>query len=425
MKRNGPLLYVSIVIIAAVVFQIYLQLRLELHDPTAAFKFFASRSELTIDDLNKTHNFIVHQFRSHLLSILGSAVLTLCLIWRKAIPWCLESISSSVKSRYIKTLIVIGGLIFLQCSVDSVTDLVTGELYSAMDFTYDLRNELEKKLLLGSFIYAFVAIFGRFTLLTFPLMITPVYFAFYLLLISHISKKFEPMDWSSEHGKVFAAFLEKVGYPKSRFFVGKKGLDDNAFYAGSFGTEKDSIVVVAASFIEKFSPREVLAVVAHELGHWADNIGLKLLFFYVFFAFAVVYVLLVFLSRKKFAEYFFGTEEEGDSEKEVKKKGWLYRLMPEKITPMHVTLTAILFFNQILFYFNVNKNLTLQFAEFRADDDAANHGLHQELSSFLIKQAAMTNASLDPLFESFSLSHPCIERRVKKLLGMKSLNTSA
>ncbi len=90
---------------------------------------------------------------------------------------------------------------------------------------------------------------------------------FYTRLILPLFNKMEPME-EGELRKAIRSFCERVHFPLSDLYVmdgSKRSSKANAFFSG-LGNKKR--IVLFDTLIEKHSVREVVAVLAHEIGHF-------------------------------------------------------------------------------------------------------------------------------------------------------------
>ncbi len=90
---------------------------------------------------------------------------------------------------------------------------------------------------------------------------------FYTRLILPLFNKMEPMS-EGELRNAIRSFCEKVEFPLSDLYVmdgSKRSSKANAFFSGLGGKKR---IVLFDTLIEKHSVREVVAVLAHEIGHF-------------------------------------------------------------------------------------------------------------------------------------------------------------
>ena len=420
LKRDGPLIGITFFLATVVAFRFYLQWRLERHDPGEVFKYFANRSKIPFEEIMEFHNDLVHTYRAELLPFFGSSMFALCLLWSEIIPICLIRIMY-IKHDFFKAVFMISAFVFFDCISRGMEVLILDGTIDFLSFSKIYGREIVIKVISGAMIFSAFALFGRLAFLLAPLTGLFIYCVCFFFSLKPFVSRFVPMDWTSEIGQKIASLFDKTGFPKSNFFVDNVGfIHAPSDYFGLFSSASDSVIVIKDLFLHEFPSEEILGAIAHELGHWVDGFGLKYPFVNFVFALMTLLGFSVFFSRKNLTKSLGFTWK--NTKDEPNRTGLLYRLMPDKIFPLHATLIAILFFDHLIWLLTCIQNLTGQSGEFKADAFAASHGLHHEFSTFLIKGTSVMNASLDPLFESFMLSQTCVERRVKKLLGLTTLS---
>ncbi|KAK3308808.1 peptidase family M48-domain-containing protein [Chaetomium strumarium] len=189
---------------------------------------------------------------------------------------------------------------------------------------------------------------------------------------------------------------KKLKFPLHELYVidgSKRSAHSNAYF---FGLPWKKHIVIYDTLIEKSENDEVIAVLAHELGHWSLGHTTKLFgisqahFFYIFALFSV------FVNNNSlYADFGFASE--------------------------HPIIVGFLLFSDILGPLdNVIKllmNILSRRFEFQADAFANSLGYNTELSRSLIKLQIQNLSTMDAdwMFASYHFSHPILSERLKAL----------
>jgi STE24 endopeptidase len=111
-------------------------------------------------------------------------------------------------------------------------------------------------------VWAFLLFFGIFVMYISPYVIEPLFF------------KFEPIKSEGLENKI-RALLEKAGLKISRVFqvdASRRSRHSNAYFTGIGKVKR---IVLFDTLIDQMTEDEVLAVLAHEVGHWKKRHVLK------------------------------------------------------------------------------------------------------------------------------------------------------
>jgi len=217
----------------------------------------------------------------------------------------------------------------------------------------------------------------------------------YPVLIAPWFNKFEPIhDPELEQG--IRALMEKVGLrPKGvwRMDASKRSKHTNAYFTG-FG--KNKRIVLFDTLLTSHTAEEILAVLAHEIGHWKKKHVLKQLLLAEMLSFAAFFILAQLLA-------------------------WplLYRTFgfPEPIPYVGLLLMGALFGPLGYFAQPLGAALSRRF-EREADDFALNLIQKAEPMINALKRLAVDNlANLfpHPLYAWFYYSHPPLVKRISRL----------
>lgn len=220
------------------------------------------------------------------------------------------------------------------------------------------------------------------------------------LFIAPMYNKFKPLDDNDLRTRI-ENLMQRVGFASSGLFVmdgSRRSAHGNAYFSG-FGAAKR--VVFFDTLLERLTPHEIEAVLAHELGHFklkhiAKLVTVKLLASLAFFA------LLGYL----------------------KTQTWFYTgLGVEPMMNASNDAMALILFALVLpvfsFLLSPLTSLSSRQHEFEADAFAAQHTDAKDLVSALVKlyQDNASTLTPDPLHSAFYDSHPPASVRINKLLA--------
>lgn len=231
------------------------------------------------------------------------------------------------------------------------------------------------------YIYVWVFMFGVQMLMVtiYPLFIQPCF------------NKVEPLP-NGELKSAIEVLAEQVHYPLKKLYQidgSKRSGHSNAYM---YGFCKNKRIVLFDTLIQQQTKDEVVAVLGHELGHWALMHTIKML------VVGQVHIFFIF--------YLFGTVINDSS---------LYSSFGVSTMP---TLIGFLLFNYILSpienvinFFNI---LLTRKHEFEADKFAVNLGYGGPLRSGLIKLQLenLGNMNPDSWYSTFHYSHPPLVERL-------------
>ena len=231
-------------------------------------------------------------------------------------------------------------------------------------------------------LWIFLSIFNVTMLAIYPLYIAPIF------------NKFKPMEDKKLKAKI-EQLLKKCGFESDGLFVMNGSLRSthgNAYFTG-FGKAKR--IVFFDTLLEKLSPNEILAVLAHELGHFAHNHVKKR----IVFLFILSFIGLYFLDLLKSNDWFYlglGVESQTNA---------IALLLFFLISPL------FLFFVRPFMAHYSRKN------EYEADAYACEFTPAKDLKESLIKLYRDNASTLTPdkLYSNFYDSHPPAMARIKAL----------
>jgi len=238
----------------------------------------------------------------------------------------------------------------------------------------------------GEYFYIYVWIF-MFCVQMALVTIYPIY-------IQPCFNKVEPLP-DGELKSAIEKLAETVNYPLQKLFVidgSKRSGHSNAYM---YGFCKNKRIVLFDTLIEQSTVEEVVAVLGHELGHWALSHTVKML------VIGQVHILFIF--------WLFGRCVNDES---------LYTQFGFDTMPV---LIGFLLFNYIFSpienvfgFFNI---LLTRYHEFEADKFGVNLGYADSLRSGLIKLQLenLGNMNPDKWYSTFHYSHPPLVERLEAI----------
>jgi len=127
------------------------------------------------------------------------------------------------------------------------------------------------------FVWGFFFIFSLFVMYISPYVIEPLF------------NKFSPIESEGLEDEI-RSMLEKTGIRVSRVFTidaSKRSRHTNAYFTGIGNVKR---IVLYDTLVEKMDQDEILAVLAHEAGHWKKRHVLKVIVFFEGLSFVGAYV---------------------------------------------------------------------------------------------------------------------------------------
>lgn len=234
-----------------------------------------------------------------------------------------------------------------------------------------------------------------------------VWVAFNLLLlfiypsfIAPLFNKFVPLQDEALKTRI-KMLLQKCGFTTQGLFVmdgSKRSSHGNAYFTG-FGKTKR--IVFFDTLLERLAPKEIEAVLAHELGHFKRHHVLKR----IMLTFTLSLVFLWLLAR-------------------LMEASWFYTGLG--VTTPSTALALLLFFMVLpVFSFLLHPLMSYYSRkhEFEADAYAAQQTNAHDLASALVNMYQDNAATLtpDPLYSMFYDSHPPATMRIARLQALQGV----
>lgn len=222
--------------------------------------------------------------------------------------------------------------------------------------------------------------------------------ALYSKVIVPLFNKQEPLQ-EGELLNAIRDFGKKVGFPVSKVFTidgSKRSSKANAYFSG-FG--KNRRVVLYDTLIEKMGTDEIVAVLAHEVGHYRKN------HIWINFALGALQSAIILYIFSRIAQSVNLSVALG------------YENASEPV--FHLSLLAFGFlFSPIETIVSLFTNVLSRRMEFQADAFATDHGLGQPLISGLKKLSAenLSNLTPHPVYVFVNYSHPPLLDRVQRII---------
>lgn len=214
---------------------------------------------------------------------------------------------------------------------------------------------------------------------------------FYSNIIVPLFNKQKPLE-TGELRDAIEAFASKVGFKLNNIYVidgSKRSTKANAYFSG-LGTKKR--IVLYDTLINDLTTQEIVAVLAHEVGHYKKKHTLQFLILSLLNSLVMLFLLGLFLNNDTLAQAF-----------GVQKASFHINLLAFGLlyTPFSVLLSILI-------------NNVSRHNEYQADHFAAVNGLGEQLISGLIKLStkSLSNLQPHPAYVWFYYSHPTLLQRI-------------
>ncbi|KAJ1565094.1 CAAX prenyl protease 1 [Nowakowskiella sp. JEL0078] len=216
----------------------------------------------------------------------------------------------------------------------------------------------------------------------------------YPTVIQPLFNKFTPLP-EGELLENIVKLAKKIEFPLTKIFVidgSKRSSHSNAYF---FGFWKAKRIVLFDTLLEQANHQEILAILAHELGHWSSNHVLKQLTISQIHIFVIFYLFSLFIhDNLLYTSFGFSTQP--------------------------ILIGFILFqfiYSPIESVIGFLMNLLSRKFEFEADAFAKKLGYVSELKSGLVKIHVKNLGSMnpDPLYSAYHYSHPPLVERLDAL----------
>ncbi|MGB3605855.1 MAG: M48 family metallopeptidase [Psychroserpens sp.] len=217
---------------------------------------------------------------------------------------------------------------------------------------------------------------------------------FYSKLIVPLFNKQTPLQDGNLRDQI-SAYAESVGFNLKKIFIidgSKRSTKANAYFSG-FGSEKR--VTLYDTLVDKLDEEEIVAVLAHEVGHYKKNHIIFNLVTSILLTGLTLYILSIFISNPI-----------------------LSNALGVKIASFHVGLIAFgLLYSPISEVTGLIMNQFSRKFEYEADDYAKSTYKAEPLMTSLKKlsKSSLSNLTPHPAYVWMHYSHPTLLERVKNL----------
>lgn len=236
--------------------------------------------------------------------------------------------------------------------------------------------------------YAWLYAWGAVTV--FSLFMT----LFYSNIIVPLFNKQTPLE-DGELRDAIQVFAQKAGFAINNIYVmdaSKRSTKANAYFTG-FGAKKR--IVLFDTLINDLDTNEIVAVLAHEIGHYKKKHTLQGMLISICYTGVILFLLSLFLGNQDIAIALGG-----------------------KIASFHLGLIAFsVLFTPASLVIGIFSSIHSRKNEYQADAYAAGFGLADSLISGLKKLSvkSLSNLNPDPLYVFFYYSHPTLLQRIEAM----------
>jgi len=217
---------------------------------------------------------------------------------------------------------------------------------------------------------------------------------FYSELIVPLFNKQTPLP-DGELRSEIEKFAAKVDFKLKNIFVidgSKRSTKANAYFTG-FGPKKR--IVLYDTLMDKMTTDEIVAVLAHEVGHYKHKHTLKNMLISLPTSLLLFYLLGLILKSDALAQALGGTSAN-----------------------FHLNVLAFgIIYSPVSLLLDLATNQLSRKYEYQADNYAAHHGFGSQLVSGLKKLSAtsLSNLMPHPLYVFFHYSHPTLYQRITNI----------
>ncbi len=374
----------------------------------------AFREQVDLAAHQKAADYTSAKTRFSMLGYLFDAALLLVFTLGGGIQWvtdaCLRAFSTSIAQgmAIIVSVLLLSSLLEMPFGLYRTFAIEARYGFNKMTLALYLADAL-KGLLLGAAL-GLPLLFGVLWLMermggNWWLYVWGVWVAFNLLLlfiypsfIAPLFNKFQPLRDEALKARI-EALLGKCGFTASGLFVmdgSKRSTHGNAYFTG-FGKTKR--IVFFDTLLERLTPSEIEAVLAHELGHFKRRHVVKRIAFTFALSLGFLWLLALLMQAS-----------------------WFYQGLGVAIpsSSLSTALALLLFFMVLpVFSFLLHPLMSAYSRkhEFEADAYAAQQTDGRDLASALVKMYQDNAATLtpDPLYSAFYDSHPPAPVRIARM----------
>jgi len=271
-----------------------------------------------------------------------------------------------------------------------ITDLIKSLILSAIIMTIMISSFM-------AFIYYLPASWWFWAWVFFTLF-EIILLWLYPVLIAPLFNKFEPIKDEALREKI-NALMDKAGLKTKGIYQvdeGKRSKHTNAYFTGIGKTKR---IVLYDTLLSSHTPDEIIAVLAHEIGHWKKKHILKQLSFMIITSLVLLYFIYLIVNWS-----------------------FLYSAFGLKVTPVYAGLFLVsLYLSSAGYFLSPIGAAVMRRYEREADKTAWElTGISEPMISALKRLAKdnLTNLHPHPLYVWFYYSHPPLIERIEYLQAM-------
>lgn len=349
-------------------------------------------------------------FKFEMFTSLLSGVLMLAVLMMKILPWLDTLLRDFVENQYLLTLSFFG-IIFLISAIFSIPF----ELYqifvieekhgfnktSLKTFVLDKLKSLIMTVVIGGMVvsvllwfyfqtgemfwmyaWAFITLFSIFMMMFYSNLIVPLF------------NKQSPLE-DGELKDSIVDFCKKVNFKVKDIYIidsSKRSTKTNAYFTG-FGPKKR--IVLYDSMVEKYSNDEIVAVLAHEIGHNKHYHTLFGLGMSIVSTGITLFLLGLIMNHPIFS-----------------------KALGNDLSSFHMSLITFgLLYSPIEFLVSPLSSILSRKFEYQADAFVVKHQKGEDLVSALVKMTGdnLSNLNPHPLYVWLHYSHPPLLKRIEMI----------
>lgn len=222
---------------------------------------------------------------------------------------------------------------------------------------------------------------------------------FYSTLIVPLFNKQTPLE-AGELRTAIEGFAVKAGFKLNNIFVidgSKRSAKSNAYFSG-LGSKKR--IVLYDTLIKQHTVEELVAVLAHEIGHYKKKHTLTGIILSIFQTGLMLFILSIFI------------------QKDSPLSAALCQALGAAKPSFHIGIVAFgVLYTPLSFILGLGMNVLSRKHEYEADRFAGETGLNLSLQTALKKLSVdnLSNLRPHPLYVFFHYSHPTLLQRLKAL----------
>ena len=219
---------------------------------------------------------------------------------------------------------------------------------------------------------------------------------FYSSVIAPIFNKQTPLE-DGELKRGITAFAQKAGFKLDNIYVidgSKRTTKANAYFSGLFSKKR---IVLYDTLLKELTSGQIIAVLAHEIGHYKKKHTLMMILFSVIQTGGLLFVLSLFIGNSV-----------------------LSSALGAEVHSIHMAIIAFgILYVPISTLTGIFLNMFSRKHEYEADNFASEYFSAEELSGALKKLAEnnLSNLTPHPLYVFFHYSHPPIGERIRNLMS--------